>query len=230
MKDQLQNRLFQYAEEPPAKVWKDIEYALDEGSAVLSRRLENFEAAPPPSAWQHIEASLQPSPQTNTRQVPVRKIFRYAAAAVVLFVVVSGVRYLVNMPEKEKISVVQKQEAAPAPSAAAPDTEEITEAPAIVSKQPVKKLTRSAPNESAIQPRKINGNRYVTVENDEGQQVRLSKKVVPVFDCAEAKVRASKRCQDNIRELQEKIGSAFTSPSADFAGLMDMIKSLEKQQ
>jgi hypothetical protein len=79
-------------------------------------------------------------------------------------------------------------------------------------------------------PKKESG-RYLTMANDNGKKVRLSKKVASVFDCADnAASSKSIRCKESIESLQQKMSASLVSPSGDFSGLIDMIKSLEENK
>ncbi|HYH13671.1 MAG TPA: hypothetical protein VD794_00530, partial [Flavisolibacter sp.] len=71
--------------------------------------------------------------------------------------------------------------------------------------------------------------RYKVVAKEDGKLVRLSQKAFAVFDCA-VKATANKniRCKENIESMQEKMATSVISPTGDFAGLIDMIKTLEE--
>jgi hypothetical protein len=227
MKDQLHTRLEQYSENPPAGVWEGVSAALDEEMPAFAQKLRSFEAVPPGKTWETITAEL---PVTKVRSMYPKRMFQYAAAAVILIAAILAVRMVVNTPVKEEVSYVEpartEKENTTVPPAPA-DTKTATPEPRQPARPTREKNTQPATIAKTLQQPK--GNRYVTVSNDDGKKVRLSKKVAPVFDCAEAKRTASKICQENIRSLQEKVGASI-SVTSDFAALVEMIKSLEKQQ
>jgi hypothetical protein len=67
--------------------------------------------------------------------------------------------------------------------------------------------------------------------NGTGKTLRVSKKLYAVFDCADnATALNSKRCKENIQTLQRKMAAAVVTPTNDFTSVIDMIKTLEKEQ
>ena len=65
--------------------------------------------------------------------------------------------------------------------------------------------------------------------NDKGKVVRLSKKVIPVFNCADNyKSSNNLACKENIELLQHKMATSLISASADFGGLVDLLKDLKE--
>jgi hypothetical protein len=71
----------------------------------------------------------------------------------------------------------------------------------------------------------------MVMAKDDGHTVRLSKKAFTVFDCAENSAPHNKeRCKENIQLMQQKMAASMLSPSGDFGGLIDMIKSLEENE
>ena len=74
-------------------------------------------------------------------------------------------------------------------------------------------------------------NRYVTIADDDGKKVRVSKKAYNVLNCAENRAALNNvRCKENIEAMQQKMSASLLSSSGDFAGLIDMIKSLEENK
>jgi hypothetical protein len=74
---------------------------------------------------------------------------------------------------------------------------------------------------------KLNG--YITIADGDGNKVRLSKKAFTVFNCAENSTSTDyQRCKENILLMQQKMSASLLSPSGDFGGLIDLIKSLEE--
>lgn len=89
MKESFQNKLRDFAPEPPKGAWEGIASRLDD-SPLFADRLAAFEAAPPASVWSKIEKQLDQKERAPLiRIVPFR---RYAAAAILL--VMAGFAYL----------------------------------------------------------------------------------------------------------------------------------------
>ena len=78
-------------------------------------------------------------------------------------------------------------------------------------------------------PERTVPDRYTTIENGKGKVVRLSKKVIPLFNCAGDMASFDNvSCKENIQILQHKMATSSLSTSADFAGLIDMLKDLKE--
>jgi hypothetical protein len=91
MSTQLQNKLLQYAPEPPEKVWDAIANVLGENATpAFVERLYKFEEAPSPKVWGKIHNQLDvPQPVVPFIQ-RYKKLATYsAAAAILIFLAVS---------------------------------------------------------------------------------------------------------------------------------------------
>ena len=249
MSNQLQHRLLQFEVEPPAATWDAISDALDEQTTPAAEKLRAFEAAPAPRLWQQIESGLEGADDDAAPAIPFyrryAKALRYGSAAAVLLLVALTITFLVN--NNSNTSKVAQQSATVQPSRQTPRTAP-PEATVRASDEPngaQEHYQRTAPghqaergtltsptDETAVakaDPRPASG-RYMTVANETGKAVRLSKKVYPVFDCAEHSSALERfQCQENIEALQ-KMASSLASPSGDFASLIDMIKTLEENR
>jgi hypothetical protein len=249
MSSQLQHRLLQFEVEPPPRLWDAISEAMDEQATPAAEKLRTFEATPPVQLWQQIEAGLNSEAEAPFQAVPIRRRYatalRYSSAAAVLLLIALTITFLVNN-SGDSNKVAQQ-----APPTQTPGTaQEVTNREATIrqteeaedqaSRQPAKdrqsransSTTSSGDKEvpaSKATQRPANG-RYLTVATEAGKPVRLSKKVYPVFDCAEHSSALERfQCQENIEALQ-KMASSLTSPSGDFASLIDMIKTLEENR
>jgi hypothetical protein len=81
----LQNKLYNYEQTPPEKVWGKIVAALDESHVAdkFPSKIYNAEAAPPADAWEKIAGSLNADNSGIPALSQKRFVFlRYAAAAV----------------------------------------------------------------------------------------------------------------------------------------------------
>lgn len=249
MSSQLQHRLLQLEVEPPAGLWDAISDALDEQSAPAAEKLRSFEAIPPPQIWQQLEAELDTAAEVPARTVPFYRRYatalRYGSAVAVLLLVAVTITLLVNNSGASSKVARQSSASQPAAKATAPaegeaslrqseaDQEETS--PSRVNEPEEKSYDdeTSSPDENlpvAKAPQRSFSSRYLTVATEAGKPVRLSKKVYPVFDCAEHSSTLERfQCQENIEALQ-KMASSLASPSGDFASLIDMIKTLEENR
>jgi hypothetical protein len=90
----LKNKLYNYEQTPPPKVWDAIAAALDEShiSDAFPSTLYNAVATPPSSAWDKIAGSLdaEQSPVIPMRR-KTRILFRYAAAVAAIAIITFGI-------------------------------------------------------------------------------------------------------------------------------------------
>ena len=89
MSTPLQNKLSEYAPQPPQKVWDAVARALEENSVAFPKKLNRFEVAPPSGVWEKISQQLSdPAASVNTVRRP-NKFLQYSAAAALLFAVLA---------------------------------------------------------------------------------------------------------------------------------------------
>ena len=92
----LQERLYNQEQVPPARVWDKINAALDESHIddEFPTKLYNAEVLPPAQVWDKIAGSL------DAPVVPMQRnrsgFFRYAAAAVLIGIIVLGIVMWMN--------------------------------------------------------------------------------------------------------------------------------------
>ncbi|HYH16025.1 MAG TPA: hypothetical protein VD794_12425, partial [Flavisolibacter sp.] len=96
---------------------------------------------------------------------------------------------------------------------------------------PLKEESLNVPTSSSKDQSGTITKRYTVVAKEDGQIVRLSQKAYAVFDCAVKGVaQKSENCKENIETMQAKMATSMISPTTDFAGLIDMIKTLEENK
>ncbi len=232
MSNPLSHKLYNFEELPPAKNWDAIAASLDQPS--YADRLANFGQAPDAGVWDRIEQQIHNEPG-NARVVPFFKRFstgaKYAAAAAILILLTTAITFFVNGsgsademarqtppgPTTEKAETTTQQEQIPLlPKEQQPEQSNKAQS------------STQAPQTAQLKERKIKTARYITVADEEGKKVRLSKKAYTVFNCAENSAAANnERCKENIQLMQQKMAVSL-SPSGDFGGLIDMLKTLEE--
>lgn len=241
MNERLQYRLLQYEEKPDGKVWEAISNSLEDNIS-LSERLFNYEERPATSLWNKIEPVLEIN--YDAKLVPFTKKYKktltYVAAAAILGIIIITSTLLLN---NKGVADELANRPAPIPKTSqqnmvnsipdsnvknhglmGSDTKKNTEGSTVKNAGTGKSNTPNRNNGLALI-----GNRYLTMEDDHGKEVRLSKKAYSVFNCAENSIAAKrKNCIESIKSLQEKMATNIASPSADFAGLLEIIKSLEE--
>lgn len=249
MSNQLQHRLFHFEVEPPAATWDAISEALDEQTTPAAEKLRDFEAAPAPQLWQQIASSLDATDEAPAPAIPFYrrygKALRYGSAAAVLLLVAFTLTFLVGKSGDSQKVAQQPTTSQPSEQTPQPNTPEVTvRASEEPNRSPLRRKSTvagdltdreagtSTENETSVAKAaaRPSPGRYLTVATETGKAVRLSKKVYPVFDCAEHSSAFERfQCQENIEALQ-KMASSLASPSGDFASLIDMIKTLEENR
>ena len=242
MKNDLQHRMLQYQQEPSPKVWEALSARLDDDLS-LGTRLYNYEQEPPAALWNNIEEAL-PAPgkgilvNISDRTKGLRRIV--AAAIIIGIVAIAGI-LLYNQQNSTGTN-----EQLPAITSNTNNSDESADPGDQSKKGSVAKngnnkqeklgstSDRNQKQETANNDRNgiaaVKDNRYLTMEDEEGKEVRLSKKAYSVFNCAENSIAARrKNCIESIKSMQETMASSIASPSADFAGLLEIIKTLEEK-
>lgn len=230
MKNELQYKLSNYEAAPPTHVWDEIETALAHQATLHATLLFKFEQAPPAELWNKIEQQLEEKDEKIITLTKRTNFIRYAAAAAMLVLVASAITFfiirgkqgneLANTPSPVKkgttnTSTVEKKNADGKPSDYTVDNN--------------KEQTNYSKPDTELNKDKSSSSRYMTIADEEGKKIRLSKKVASVFNCADniASIKGI-RCKEDIETLQQKMSASMLSASGDFSGLMDMIKSLEE--
>ncbi len=230
MKNEFQYKLTNYQEAPPEHIWADIEAALNNQATPHAVLLYKFEQSPPPEVWDKVEANLE---EKDEKEVSITKrihFSRYAAAAAILILLASVITFITRDKDGNdiaKLPATEKETIIHNPSPFSDDTNNRQDNAAGITNNPTDNSYRS----SDIKKERTASGRYLTIADDDGKKIRLSKKVASVFNCADdvASVK-SIRCKENIESLQQKMSASLVSHSGDFSGLMDMIKSLEENK
>jgi len=240
MSNEFQNRLKNYEATPSDKVWPAIEEALDEQKQPHFQKLFDYEQEPNADIWNMIESCLDEESTKASNVFPLKKKnknrFAYLMAAAVLLLVVVGITYLATNKSSKELAVNQQKTDSATPSGTIKNSQKNSEANSLMSPQEknnaaLKQAIEEGKTENtvALNTAKITANRYTTMENEKGKVVRLSKKVIPVFDCADnLNANNNSSCKENIQNLQHKMATSFISTSADFGGLIDMLKDLKE--
>jgi cytoskeletal protein RodZ len=235
MSSQLKHKFEQFEATPPKDAWLAIEERLNNTDTTLQDRLYNFEEVPPAATWNEIATTLDNfSTQRESILLTNKKWFRYATAAVILGVIALGVlTYATQKPEStiahQPLVKQQKTLSENTKNTSANANQADASVETII---PLKEESISVPASTSAQSSTSTiAKRYKVVAKEDGQIVRLSQKAYAVFDCAvKEAAQKSANCKENIQTMQAKMATSNISPSADFAGLIDMIKTLEENK
>lgn len=228
MKKELSIRLGSYEAVPPAHVWDEIEAALDDQASPHAALLYNFEQTPPSGAWDKIEEAIVARDEKVIKLSTKKPFIRFAAAAAVILILASAITFFITREKAggDMAQVPQQIETEKADTFISDKTGEPYYSP---DNTTTSSNAKNNSNRDVVKKDKTTLSRYMTIADEEGKKIRLSKKVASVFNCAEDIASANSiRCKENIESLQQKMSASLLSPSGDFSGLMDMIRSLEE--
>jgi hypothetical protein len=239
MSNELSHKLHNYQAIPPAEIWEEIASALDHRTSSLVDKLYNYTQLPGESLWKDIEQELEGNTIIGTAVIlPFYKRYRqpikYSAAAAILVLLATAITLFlsrgkgINEVAVQHIPVgttVQPTESTNQKNALLPKNLQS----GVESKEGAGSVNHDSKVLSENQQGKQKGSRYVTMADEDGNKIRLSKKALTVFDCAGNTTSLNyKRCKENILLMQKKMSASLLSPSGDFGGLIEMIKSLEE--
>jgi len=235
MSSQLQHKLSKFEATPPKDTWLAIEDRLN--NTPIQERLYDFETTPPATAWNAIETILNQTPiqESKSTSITRRKWFRVTIAAAILGVIALGIlTFAVQKPDEAiaKQPYIKKQQTALPSTHSTPSTNTATEDKNAETIIPIKEESISVPASSSERDQTATiTKRYKVVAKEDGQIVRLSQKAYAVFDCAiKGAEQRSENCKENIQTMQAKMATSLASPTTDFAGLINMIKTLEENK
>ncbi len=234
MNSTLQNKLMHYEQTPSLHNWDLIEAALEDNTRFQGEKLFHFQQTPGDSVWNSIENKLDQK-TSKGKLIPLfnkyRQPLKYVVALVILAFITTAITLMVNKNavSDEITAVHENKSSRESTSTTTPEiiNQDNTDLNTEVDQLNKGKVSRS--ETAKTKDVQTNSNRYVTVAALGGKKVRLSQKAYTVFNCAENTASVNYiRCKENIQSLQKKMSVSLLSPSGDFAGLMDMIKSLEE--
>lgn len=171
----LQERLYNWEEQPPGKAWEAIGHELDQ-SEIGSRfigKLAGTTVQPPIESWDKIEAALDEENPTDTAPVkPLRRIriYRFAAAIAALLIVALAIWQWI--PTRE----TGRQESASA--TARPDTSGLNESTGHLPEEPEAELTSTSPDGVNEEPAGRDQSRSVAYRNS-GSRISLALQDLP---------------------------------------------------
>ena len=255
MSEQLQHKLFHFHAQPPATTWDKINAALNEnGDHLVSDKLLQYEEVPPPFTWDKISTALNENKAPIVLlKKPYVKAFRYSAAAAAVIGVAVLISLLVSkksVSEDVATSPVTKQNilspVLPADTEKQTDTFiEIREGNksgwvytgnkkaspkralplyAHSSEGPFTELTNHVVKHNYPIETSSFLNRYIIFSKSSGDAFRLSRKLYHLFKCSDT----DENCKENIEAIQQRMGDPALMASADFSGVLDLLKSMNQ--
>lgn len=238
MSSPIQNKLLHYEVPPPTGSWEKIAASLDEGyPGSLSEKLYQFEAAPPQEIWQKINQNL--SSKNQARVVPFyvryRRPLKYSGAIAVFIFAAVLVSLLISkkteseLPAGRTVNISTKKDS---PLLFEPKENQqknsVSSSLPKNSSQPASKFSQAPV--SPVDNDGISGNlsdKYMIYYDAEGNTIRLPKKIFNAFVCPLDRPDNAD-CKQRLKKLKEKFASSAVT--ADFNGILEILKSLQENQ
>lgn len=223
-------------------------------SLTLSEKLYQYEENPSPVAWQNIVTQLDQPGVEKTKVVPFyiryRRPLKYSSAvAIFIFLAVLTTLLISKKTESELPAggVVQNNLINKDSSKTPGDSEENNSSIQKENNKPEQTIAKSKvskrrqeENETSFSfienflPRQaernevvnssIDTDKYMIYSDEDGNVVRLPKKIFSAFACPSEDMI----CRQKLQQLREKFAASATTP--DFTGLLQILKSLQENQ
>lgn len=258
MSNDLRNKMLQWECKPPESTWDKVVTSLDaDEEYALSRKLSSFQSQPPAHVWEHIEAGLnkrEPGRLLSLYQQH-KRVFQYTgAAAVLIFLAVitslivtnnSAPNELtqqssVNQHHQQGVATTLSDEHENAHNTDAADSQNLSKTPIpllpeandhTTAKISSGKKTNNRNNtiiSNWKQAKDSLVNRYFVHTNQNGESVRFSSKLYGLFECSEEWTESE--CSQQIKLWQQKAATSAMFASADFTGVIEVLKGMQESQ
>ncbi|WP_018630928.1 hypothetical protein [Niabella aurantiaca] len=231
---------------PPPAVWDHIREHLEEEHSFtgVAERLQTLEVMPPAAAWDQIDAALK-TDMPATKQAPVKRgafnWSKYAVAACIAGLLAFALFHLANKPDNNtkdilaKIFDGKKDSSKPPVALQQPKTGPA----ALPHSEAGGSLALNDPPVKPVQIRTASGNtykttveknkaiqgRYIMLMTEDGNVVRMSKKLGNMADCI-AGENASEDCNYQIEQWQKEMAKAPVAATPDnFLDILELAKS-----
>ncbi|GAB3431845.1 hypothetical protein [Niabella aquatica] len=225
----LSDRLYHIQADVPAIAWEHIAKELDDQKAleIVERKLSHLQITPPAAVWNNIREELSGKKAHHPLTVPMHHGWlKYAAAACFIAIISVTAFFILNdgggagtnytagtMPGKPGPLNVQN---------VAPPTAKTKQASANSRHQVLAEIKTRLGNAYSVSMEKNTElqNRYIILMTQDGNVVRMSKKVSNMADCIAGEDHS---CDDQISKWQKEMASSSTTSSPDnFLDILDM--------
>lgn len=231
---------------PPPAAWDHILEHLEEEHSFtdVAERLRALEVAPPAATWDKIDAELATNRPVSKR-APVKKgtfnWSKYAVAACIVGLLGFSVFHLVEKSNRDSKSIIaglfekkgdsSKPPVAPQQAKTRPVTIPHSETGGSLAlndppAKPVQIRTASGNTyKTTVEKNKAIQGRYIMLMTEDGNVVRMSKKLGNMADCI-AGENASEDCNYQIEQWQKEMAKAPVAATPDnFLDILELAKS-----
>jgi cytoskeletal protein RodZ len=251
---QLQNKLLNYEVQPPEGVWNKIAASLDETVSVsLSEKLYHYKEEPSSKVWDKINTRLD-RVKEQSKVIPLfvkyRRPLKYSGAVAIFIFLAIMTSLLISkkteseLPEHNAVSssTVLKKDTSKTDSKETNSTTANTEKNNSENSIAKSKISRtgSGSNQNSFSfaenflPKQaernetvsssLSSDKYMIYSDDDGNAIRLPKKIFNAFACPTDDLA----CKQKLQKLREKF--AESAMTADFTGVLQILKSLQENQ
>lgn len=231
---------------PPAAAWDHILNHLEEEHSFghVAERLRSFEVAPPAAIWSKIDEALDAAKPVSTL-APVRKGHfnwsKYAVAACIVGLLGFGIFHLVERSNKDAESIaatlfpVKQDSSTPGIAMDDPKNKPVVKPHAenghglALNETPAKssQIKTAAGNtyKTTLERNKAIQGRYIMLMTEDGNVVRMSKKLGNMADCV-AGENSGEACNYQIEQWQKEMAKASVAATPDnFLDLLELAKT-----
>lgn len=224
--EKLAEKLYNIEAPVPPMAWDAITRELDDQKAleIIEKKLSNIQVNPPSSAWVHIIKELDGKKKEPALVVPMNHGWlKYAAAACFIAIVSISAFFILSDGSSDKVYVAGdggKSNGTPnIKNVLQPNTPQQANAGNRQQQALAGIRTRLGNAYSASNERNSDlQNRYIILMTQDGNIVRMSKKVSNMADCIAGEDHS---CDDQISKWQKEMASSNAASSPD--NLLDLL-------
>jgi hypothetical protein len=225
--EQLAEKLYNTEVTPPPMVWDSITKELDDQKAldIIEKKLSNIQITPPNAAWVNIIKELEGKKREPALVVPMNHGWlKYAAAACFIAIVsISAFFILTDSNSNTSYTADNNIKSNATPNVKNALQAGTQQANAGSSQQQALKGIRTKLGNAYSASNERNSdlqNRYIILMTQDGNIVRMSKKVSTMADCIAGEDHS---CDDQISKWQKEMASSNAASSPDnFLDILDM--------
>lgn len=225
--EKLAGKLYGTEVTPPPMAWDNITKELDDQKAleIIEKKLSNIQVTPPNAAWVNIIKELEGKKQEPALVVPMNHGWlKYAAAACFIAIVsISAFFILTDNNSNTNYTAGNSVKSNGTPNVKNALQTGTQQANAGNSQQQALKGIRTKLGNAYSASNERNSdlqNRYIILMTQDGNIVRMSKKVSNMADCIAGEDHS---CDDQISKWQKEMASSNAASSPDnFLDILDM--------
>lgn len=224
-------RFYNLESEVPAMAWDRIQRELDDQEAleIIEKKLSGLQVTPPPSAWKHIKTALN-NQGHKSLVVPMHHGWlKYAAAACFIAIIsITAFFILEDSHENNAGNSIVNAGGGNTPSPVAVKQSQPSQAAQSSKEHTLASIRTKLGNAYAVSMEANTDlqNRYIILMTEDGNIVRMSKKVSNMADCIAGE---DKSCDDQLSKWQKEMANNAAAAGPDnFLDILDIASGSEQ--